>query len=97
MIFVFCRALFHKALFRHSASRVPVSDTLSNIISQVINRFSNQFSHETPILISDSARAILNRDFAAHGIVYQGRIYLFSDRLNNTANVAATLWHEILH
>ena len=68
-----------------------------NIISQVINRFSDQFAHETPILIRDSVRDVLNRDIAAKGMVYQGRIYLFSDRLNNTANVAATLWHELLH
>lgn len=77
---------------------LPKSQWLSsNTISQVINRFSHQFSHETPILISDSARDILNRDIAAKGMVYQGRIYLFRDSLNNTADVAATLWHELLH
>jgi hypothetical protein len=31
------------------------------------------------------------------GMVYAGRNYLFREGLNDTAAVATTLWHELLH
>lgn len=70
--------------------------------TQVVEERTAEFSHQAPVLIRDSIGDVLggtanDGGAVAGGMVRDGQIYLFRDGRANTADVAKTLWYELVH
>jgi len=81
---------------------LPESEWLSEAqFAQVIEERIGKFSHRPPILIRDSVSDLPSMRNAsagwAAGATTGGKIYLFRDANATTADVARTLWHELVH
>ncbi len=69
-------------------------------IKDEIEKRLTPFGHKPEIIVLDTAVGILpgaSDSDAVAGSVYQGRIYLFRDRLATRFDIQKTLFHEMFH